>query len=401
MGKLKAVIILLACALLISTLGGQGDIQAQSDDADRAFDRALELHKSGDVLGAIREYQAILAQHPGRVDVRSNLGAAYAQLGRFQEAIAEYQRALAVDNNNSTIRFNLALAFYKAADFAEASGQLSQIIAAQPQNTTAVLLLADCQLRLGEYKKVIELLTPLEANLGNDRVFVYILGTALLNDKQTERGQALIDRILREGDSAEARAMIGTAYMMTGDYQSALKEFEQALKMNRRAPTVNSLHGRALLATGDIEQAAQAFQRELEINPNDFESNLYLGILLKKEGKTDEALGYFQRAAQVRPNDLNARYHIGGLYILTGKIAEAQQILEAVVKQAPDFVEARVLLAKAYYRLKRKADGDREQAIIQKLNAERQARQSSGQQGTGNSYGGGRLPELQDATKKP
>jgi hypothetical protein len=32
-----------------------------------------------------------------------------------------------------------------------------------------------------------------------------------------------------------------------------------------------------------------------------------------------------------------------------------------------------------YYRLKRKADGDREQAIVNKLNAERQAKQPGAQ----------------------
>ena len=45
------------------------------------------------------------------------------------------------------------------------------------------------------------------------------------------------------------------------------------------------------------------------------------------------------------------------------------------MKEHPNFVEARVLLASVYYRLDRKADGDREQALIQKANAEEQAKQ--------------------------
>jgi len=36
-------------------------------------------------------------------------------------------------------------------------------------------------------------------------------------------------------------------------------------------------------------------------------------------------------------------------------------------------LEAHVTLATIYYRLKRKADGERERAIVQRLNAERQA----------------------------
>ena len=55
-------------------------------------------------------------------------------------------------------------------------------------------------------------------------------------------------------------------------------------------------------------------------------------------------------------------------------------MLESVVKDYPEFVEARVLLASVYYRLNRKEDGNRERAIIQKLNAEQQAKQPGAQE---------------------
>lgn len=401
MGKLKEVIVSIACALLIPSLGAQVAIRAQSSDVERALDRAVQLHQAGDVSGAITQYKAILARHPGRMDVRSNLGAAFAQLGRFDEAIAEYKQALANDSRNAAIRLNLGLAFYKAAYFSEALSELEHVVAAQPKDTRAVLLLADCHLRLGENKKVIELLSPLEANLGNDRLLAYVLGTALINDKQVEKGQVLIDRIFREGDTAEVRVMMGTAHVMTGNYQDALKEFERALEMNPRLPTLHALYGKALLPVGDTERASQAFRRELEINPNDFESNLFLGILLRKEAKEEEALGYLRRAAQLRPNDLNARYHIAAVQLASGKITEAKRSLEDIVKTAPEFVEAHVLLAKAYYRLNRKADGDQQRAIIQKLNAEQQTRQPGTQEGIGGAYGGVKSPPLQDTPKKP
>ena len=53
--------------------------------------------------------------------------------------------------------------------------------------------------------------------------------------------------------------------------------------------------------------------------------------------------------------------------------------LEKVVKQSPQFLEAHVSLAQVYYRLKRKADGDRERAIVQKLKAEQDAKQTRGE----------------------
>ena len=43
---------------------------------------------------------------------------------------------------------------------------------------------------------------------------------------------------------------------------------------------------------------------------------------------------------------------------------------------SPQFIEAHITLATVYYRLKRKEDGDREKALVQQLNAEKEARET-------------------------
>jgi Tfp pilus assembly protein PilF len=53
-------------------------------------------------------------------------------------------------------------------------------------------------------------------------------------------------------------------------------------------------------------------------------------------------------------------------------VEAARSHLESLVEEAPNFTEAHVSLATAYYREKRKADGDRERAIVEKLNGEKQ-----------------------------
>lgn len=363
---------LLLCLIVPAAVGWA---QEGSKNPENIFKRAVELHYSGDLEGAVREYRAFLEVRPERVDARSNLGAALANLGRFQEAIEQYQRALALDGRNPSIRLNLAVAYYKIARLSSASKELAVVLTAQPENRKALLLLADCHLRMGEFKKVVELLTPVESAEPNNRAVAYMLGLALINDKQLEKGQVLIDRILRDGDSAEARLMMGTTYLTIGQNENALNELKRAVELNPKLPMVNSLYGQILMRVGNVEEATAAFQRELENNPNDFEANLRLGALFKQEQKNDEALGYFRRALMLRPGDPNSRFYIANLDLAAGKMAAAQAELEALVKDAPDFVQAHVMLATVYYRLKRKADGDREQAIVNKLNAEQQAKQ--------------------------
>ena len=143
-----------------------------------------------------------------------------------------------------------------------------------------------------------------------------------------------------------------------------------------------SYYGTALLRTGDSTGATEAFRKELEANPNDFDSNLQLGALLRQEEKLDPALGHLERALRSRPGDPGVRFQIASVHLAMGRTDQARGELERLVKESPQFPEAHVTLATIYYRLKRKADGDRERAIVQKLISERQAKEQ-GAQATG------------------
>ena len=381
----KALLSLVACVWLVPAARALGQAGGPAD-VESAFARATQLHEAGKLEEAIRAYQSILASNPGRADVRSNLGAAYSRLGRYEEAIGQYRQALALDGRNPAIRFNLSLAFYKAAWFAEAAAELTRFVAAAPadlpERLNAVLLLADCQVRLGQYGKAIELLSPYEkdgAETPQGRAVAYLLGNALIGDGQLGRGQLIIDGVFRNEDTAEARLLIGSLMLLMDDGQGAVRELERAIVLSPKLPSLHAWHGRALMRMGDTERAKAAFRVELTENPNDFDANLYTGVLLRQDKQFEEALRYLTRAVQLRPRERYAHYHLGAVLAALGKPEEARPLLEGVAKEHPDFVEARVLLASVYYRLNRKEDGDREREAVQRLNSEQQAKRPGAQ----------------------
>lgn len=376
-----------------------------SRDGQEVLANAIQLHQAGDFEGAVREYRIFLATSPddkARVIACSNLGAALARLGRYGEAIEQYQQALRANQavpgegpEAAEIRFNLGVAYYKAGQIPNAARELAKLSSLQSNNMNVALLLADCHLRMGQNKQVIELLSPFEPTHEGDRALSYLLGTALIRDHQIERGQKLIDRILRDGDSAEARLLLGTAKMGGHDIPGAIDDLARAIELNPKLPFAHANYGRALLQSGSPERAAEAFRRELEVNPNDFDSNLYLGLLARQDKNYDDALRFLNRALEVRPNDPAVRYQIAVIHLSVGKVKEAQEELEQVLKDAPSFVEAHVSLATVYYRQKRKQDGDRERAIIEKLNAEIQARQPGAKEAPDTAYRGAAEPQPQ------
>jgi tetratricopeptide (TPR) repeat protein len=366
----------LICGLLvILPLAGVRGAQDERSPQD-LLKEAESLQQAGKLDQAIEDYRLILKRYPDVAAVRSNLGAALAGAGRYQEAIVEYERALQLQPLPQ-IRLNLALAYYKADKLDAAVAALKQVQVEMPNDLRPAMLLADCYLRLGQNKEVIELLDPLQPTRGDDLGLIYMLGTALVRDGQVARGQAIIDKILKNGDSAEARLLMGTTKLAVHEPQDALEDLQKAIELDPTLVSAHSIYGRALMQSANPDEAQKAFRAELNINPNDFDSNLYLGVLLKGEQRYDEALPYLKHALEVRPGDAGARYQIAALHLAENDFEEAQRELEALVKVSPDFLEAHVSLATLYYRLKRKEDGDRERAIVAKLTAEKQARESA------------------------
>jgi tetratricopeptide (TPR) repeat protein len=370
--------------LLVLSLACAAPAQAQNaQDFERLLARAIELHNAGDVLGAIESYTAALAIVPDRADALSNLGAAYVKLGQYDDAIKQYELALKADPVNTAIRLNLALAYYKSARPNQAIPQLKRVVSSDPEARNAYLLLADCYLQTGQDKEVAALLRPREQMFAGDLSYAYLLGSALLHMDETVEGQKYVDRVFGAGESAEARLLLGTAYLARQDYPAARTELERAAKLNPRLPTVHSLYGRALFALGEQEAAEREFRRELESNINDFEANLQLGNMRKAAQKFSEAETYLERATTIRPDDIAGRRLLANLRLQTGKTDEAVQMLEAIVEDNPNLVDVNVQLATAYNRLKRKEDADRERVIIDRLNAEAQAKQPGSKPGKG------------------
>jgi tetratricopeptide (TPR) repeat protein len=357
--------------LIASPLHAQG----QPEDFEKMFARALELHQAGDLLGAIDTYKAALAIVPDRADALSNLGAAYVRLGQFDDAVKQYEAALKSDPLNNAVRLNLALAYYKSARPNEAIAQLKRVLSSEPEARNAYLILADCYLQTGQDKELIALLEPREQMFGDDLSYAYLIGTALLRTDRAAVGQKYVDRVFGAGESAEAHLLLGIAHFGQHDYRAAKVELERALKLNPRLPTVHAAYGRALMLLGEPDAAERAFRKELDVNVNDFEANLQLGNIRKSAERFADASTYLERATTIRPNDLSARKLLASLRLQTGQVDEAVRLLESIAKEAPDAVDVHVQLATGYNRLKRKEDADRERAIIDRLNAEAQAKQ--------------------------
>jgi tetratricopeptide (TPR) repeat protein len=371
--RLAHLPVLLPAALVAALCAAaSAGASVQDPDLDGLLSRALVLHQSGDLEGAAALYVQILRAAPGAARLRSNLGAAYAGLGRYDEAIEEYRKALAAEDDPA-IRRNLSLALQKAGRPQEAAEEARRILERDPANRDAVLTLADSLMRLGDDAGAIEALRPAVAAAPDDKAFAYLLGTAFLEAGRTAEAQAVMDRVFRD-DSPEAHVLLGSMYSRRKEWSRARGELEKARTAAPKLPLVNFLYGEALMKdTNDWEGAKAAFRDELALNPSHFEANLLLGTLLREEGRHEEALVYLLQAARVRGDDLALRFSLGAAYLALGRVAEAEPLLEGVAAAAPNHLPTHLQLAVLYHRLGRAADAARERAAVQRLQKDAEA----------------------------
>src|SRR2546425_10117136 len=103
--------------------------QTTAQRGQTEFARGVEMQQKGDLQGARQAYEAALKLAPRRVDVLTNLGLVYSQLGQREQAVRCLRKALNLDPRQERVRLNLGIAYMRGQEFEEASRELSRVVA--------------------------------------------------------------------------------------------------------------------------------------------------------------------------------------------------------------------------------------------------------------------------------
>jgi len=353
---------------IVALIMAAGAACAQSSGPEQLFRDAVAAQQHGDDALAVSKYQQLLKLYPDAVEVRANLGAALAKLGRYDEAVVQYRAALA-RKDSPDLRFNLALAYYKKGAWREAAEQLNTLQAAQPGDPRAATLLADCDTRLGQDGQAIAVLQPVEAAHPDDLAVEWLLGSALIRTGRSREGLDRVDRVARQGNRPEAYLLAGQTALKMDEFERARDYADAALRLNPQLPGAATLRGTVLSYLGDTEGAIATLRKAVEADPNDFDAQVALGAVMQNERDLDGAREHLRRALQLKPDSTLARYKWAQLERSEGLVEAAVKDFEKVVHDDPNWAQPHVELAALYFRLNRPQDGERERAAFERLTA--------------------------------
>jgi protein O-GlcNAc transferase len=332
---------------------------------DQALQKAIEVHKSGELQGAERLYRGILQVQPQHPDANHNLGVLAVAVGKPEAALPLFKTALEANPKQGQFWLSYIDALFKTKQLDLARAVLNQgkdsfglqgsaVDALEKQlstshptptvKTTPEPQLLTSEQRLSQAKQALK--------KGNVSVAEQQLYKAILQDHPHHSVANKGLRKLQEGlprdqpmphDTAnpakdQIQALIDLYY--TGQMikveqacQTLLQTYPQAL------PAINLL-GAALQAQGKSQEALASYDQAIKLKPNYAEAYSNRGVVLKELGQLAEAIASYDQAIKLKPDDVGAYYNRGNALKGLGQLAEAIASYDQALKLKPDYAEA-------------------------------------------------------------
>jgi protein O-mannosyl-transferase len=139
-------------------------------------------------------------------------------------------------------------------------------------------------------------------------------------------------------------SVIFTFSMMTINQASVWKDsqalFSHALSVTQNNWTAHLNYGEALMEKGRVDAAIRQYQQAIKINPGFEMAYLNLGVAFSKKGETDMAINYYNKTIQIKQNLPAAWLNLGNAYFRKGIPDKALSYYETALSLQPDFAEA-------------------------------------------------------------
>lgn len=163
------------------------------------------------------------------------------------------------------------------------------------------------------------------------------------------------------------RIILAKAYLKNEQYNEAIRELKQALKIEKKSQSALYLLGFAYKLKGKRSYglAEKQFKKIIElgegkqyakINPNLKSSYYFLGEMAFESNKYKKALDYFKKSAKVGNTDADALRYIGRSYLGLKKYKKAEENLSMALKFVPSYAEAYYDLGQVYEAQGKKKD---------------------------------------------
>jgi putative PEP-CTERM system TPR-repeat lipoprotein len=146
------------------------------------------------------------------------------------------------------------------------------------------------------------------------------------------------------GDDAQLLALLGSAYMKSGDTAKGAELLEQASELDPKAASILTQLALSHLVSGSTTKAIAELESAVELNPDLVQADILLILSHLRNKNYDAALEAGRNLSNKQPKSPLPFNLIGAAYIGKGDLSGAREYFELALKSHPDFTPAMVNL---------------------------------------------------------
>ncbi|MGA2984131.1 MAG: tetratricopeptide repeat protein [Terriglobia bacterium] len=313
---------------------GAGNARAARDTADRLakipglepavhFSLGLQLAAHGEFERAAQQFAAIPASDRD-VATDLNLGMAYSELRRFQEAREAYDNVLRRDPSSPDAFLHIGLDAAATGNDSAALDWITQAHTKAPDRPDISCALARGLIRSGNFERARDLLASALAGHPNDPDLREAQGDLHLQEGRPQEAVGAYLHILKsEPRRVSARLSLASAYERLGQNDKATSELQQVLRDDPQNAAAMANLGHLALQAGQQDAAQKWINQALAADATNAMASEDKAVLLEREGKPAQAEVILQRLAKFDPK--NPQIH----YLLSRALAQLQRPDEA------------------------------------------------------------------------
>jgi tetratricopeptide (TPR) repeat protein len=156
---------------------------------------------------------------------------------------------------------------------------------------------------------------------------------------------------LSQAQLGYALRLRGFAYTRKGEYDQAIQDFDQALRLNPNDAATLVGRGAAYFGKKQLERAIQDFDEANRLAPNGADPIRSRGLAYAAKGESDRAIQDFDQALRLNPNDAVAFRYRGLAYGKKGELDRAIQDFDQALRLNPNDAEIFFSRGDAYARM--------------------------------------------------
>lgn len=325
----------LALYQLTEAYFGVGDNEAAHETARRLaklpnlepavhFSLGLLSAEHEDYDLAVQQFSAIPeADRDAAADV--NLGMAYSELRRFQEARQAYDEALRRDPSNPDAYLHIGLDSAAAGNDEAAVDWMAQAYSKAPDRPDVAEALLRQLIRVGNFERTQELLDSAIAAHSGEPALREIQGDLLRREGHLEEAvEAYRQALALQPRRVSARIGLASAYEGLRQSDKATNELQNVVHVDPRNAEAKAQLGHLAIEAGRQDAASEWTKQALALDPNNLTANEDRAMLLERAGKHEDAQTILRKLARLEPKNPRIHYLLGRVLLQLQRTVEAE-----------------------------------------------------------------------------